>query len=242
MLNANFFKTASKDSGTSFKIIQSVITKWFRVLRYVGIAGLLSVLIYTGIKIMTSSVAQDKAKYKQRIVDWFVAVIIMFLLPYIMTFTFTITDKLVDLFNNDDSKDNTVTIYVYDGAAENGAWYATWFSKFTDGIGKLGKVGEFISWILDGVADTANDATFKWHGSKYSYTKFTTNLMGFVRFQTQSKSTGKKVAYEILYVMLIIFTIRFTIIYLKRMLYLAFLTMISPIVALMYPIDKMGDR
>lgn len=47
--------------------------------------------------------------------------------------------------------------------------------------------------------------------------------------------------YVFLYVLLTIETVIFLYKYLKRVLWLAFLTMIAPLIALMYPIDKVGD-
>lgn len=48
-------------------------------------------------------------------------------------------------------------------------------------------------------------------------------------------------AYSILYLALVVETIMFTVVYIKRVLQLAMLTMIAPLVAFMYPIDKIGD-
>lgn len=47
--------------------------------------------------------------------------------------------------------------------------------------------------------------------------------------------------YAVLYIMLVIETVTFVVKYLKRVIYLAFLTMIAPLIALMYPMDKVGD-
>lgn len=47
--------------------------------------------------------------------------------------------------------------------------------------------------------------------------------------------------FSILYVCLVVETIMFTFVYIKRVLQLAFLTMIAPVVAIMYPVDKIGD-
>ena len=47
--------------------------------------------------------------------------------------------------------------------------------------------------------------------------------------------------YAALYVVITIETVIFLYKYLKRVLWLAFLTMIAPLIALMYPIDKIGD-
>lgn len=48
-------------------------------------------------------------------------------------------------------------------------------------------------------------------------------------------------AYGILYLVLVIETVMFIIQYLKRVFQLAMLTMIAPLIAFMYPIDKVGD-
>lgn len=47
--------------------------------------------------------------------------------------------------------------------------------------------------------------------------------------------------YSILYLVLVIETIMFAFTYLKRVLQMSFLTMVAPIVAIMYPVDKIGD-
>lgn len=73
------------------------------------------------------------------------------------------------------------------------------------------------------------------------YESFSTNLIGLVRFCTQYDTVAVKIGYEIMYIMLVVYTFKFTFIYLKRVLYMAFLTIIAPIVAFTYPIDKSLD-
>lgn len=72
-------------------------------------------------------------------------------------------------------------------------------------------------------------------------TSFTTNVMGAARFMVQSKDNMESFAYLIVYLVLIFYTGIFTYHYLKRVLTMAFLTIIAPLVALTYPIDKIGD-
>lgn len=48
-------------------------------------------------------------------------------------------------------------------------------------------------------------------------------------------------AYVTLYLLLVVETIMFVVTYIKRVFQLAFFTMIAPLVAFMYPIDKIGD-
>lgn len=191
LLNINFFETG--DSGTLWGTLRNVIAYWFRALRYIGLAGLLAVLIYMGINIMTSSV-NKKSKYKELVLDWIVGMFLMFMLPYIMSFTVNVSEQLTDIFTS--SATDKVTVYAYDD-------------------------GE--------------------HAGKSMYAKFDTNLMGLVRFQAQTKTTGRKIAFTVMYLMLVVYTVKFTILYVKRMVMMAYLTMIAPIVALMYPIDKAND-
>ena len=73
------------------------------------------------------------------------------------------------------------------------------------------------------------------------YDTFATNLIGLVRFCTEYDTIAVKIGYEIMYIMLVGYTIKFTVIYLKRVLNIAFLTLIAPIVAFTYPIDKSID-
>lgn len=47
--------------------------------------------------------------------------------------------------------------------------------------------------------------------------------------------------YLILYLTLVVYTVVFTIHYLKRLVYLAFFTMIAPLIAVTYPLDKIKD-
>ena len=173
--------------------VRTVIASWYRTLRLLAIVGFLSVLIYTGIKIMISSTAEDKAKYKEWIINWFIGVAILFCMHYIMSFIITI----VQMFNDGLNKSlQYINVHAY-------------VEKF------------FMS----------NDVNVT----------FNTNLIGLVRFLAQSSVSIFKLGYLIIYIMLITFTVKFTFVYLKRVINMAFLTLIAPIVAFTYPLDKMSD-
>ena len=45
----------------------------------------------------------------------------------------------------------------------------------------------------------------------------------------------------LIYLVLVIYTVQFTIVYLKRVINMAFLTIIAPLVAFTYPLDKVKD-
>lgn len=63
----------------------------------------------------------------------------------------------------------------------------------------------------------------------------------FTASEDVDKENSRFMEYAILYVLLVVETCMFLYIYLKRVFKLAFYTMIAPLIAFMYPIDKLGD-
>lgn len=169
--------------------LRSTIATWYRSFRNIAIVGLLSVLVYLGIRILISSTSVDKAKYKESLQDWVVALCLVFVIHFIMSGILMITDRFTDLFAQT---------------------------------------------IDDGITITANAGTS-------DEVKFRTNLIGYARFNAQSSTVSTTAAYSIIYLALVIYTCIFTFMYFKRFLYMAFFTMIAPLVALTYPIDRAGD-
>ena len=171
------------NNSTGWNNLRVTIASWYKVLRMVAIVALLSILIYTGIKLILSANLSDKAKYKERIINWFIAIAILFSMHYIMAFIIAVVQNITELFQN-----------------------------------SMGNVEVH-----------------------FNNQKFVTNLMGLARFQMQQQAFSKKIMQLIIYVALITLTIKFTIKYIKRMINIAFLTLIAPIVACTYPIEKMND-
>jgi len=174
-MDVNFFKPGEEyTTKSSAKVLQPIVATWYKTLRAIALVGLLSVLVYIGIRILISTTGQEKAKYKKMIWDWLVAVCILFVLQYIMIFILDIVNRITEMLS----------------------------------INILGKNGEdtLISDLRNSIGDF--EETF---------------------------------AEILIYLVLVIYTIKFTIQYLKRLLYMAFFTLISPLIALTYPIDKIKD-
>lgn len=171
------------DESLAAQIAPTVAT-WYRALRNLAIVGLLSVLVYIGIRILIGTVS-EKAKYKERLFDWFVALCMVFFMHFIMAGIMMLAEKIIDL------------------------------------VGSAGNFGIIVS-VDDG-------AIFK------------TTFMGLIRFCAQSNSWTETAGYSIMYLLLVGITIKYTYVYLKRALYLAFFTIIAPMVALTYPLDKIKD-
>jgi len=165
----------TKESSALF--LKDTVATWYKALRAIALVGLLSILVYVGIRILISSTGQEKAKYKKMLIDWLAALCLLFVLHYIMLFITDIVQKIINVL--------AVTL--------------------------IGPNGEDI-------------------------------LITSLRQQVMMTNDFiQSFAQTIMYLVLTIHTVIFTIQYLKRFFYLAFFTMIAPLVALTYPLDKIKD-
>jgi len=75
------------------------------------------------------------------------------------------------------------------------------------------------------------------------YLAWITDIMGRMRIQSQTikEGTARWVGYSLCYVVLVLQTLFFIWTYFRRVIYMAFLTIIAPLVAMTYPIDKITD-
>ena len=71
------------------------VEKWYYIVRNLSIAALLFILLYIGIRMAISTVADKEAKYKKMLTDWVVSLVLVFVLHYIMVITFYINNTLV---------------------------------------------------------------------------------------------------------------------------------------------------
>ena len=239
LLDANFFQEVDdeyksekigagnvgddSDTGNStIADLKGTISTWYQALRMVAIVGLLSVLVYVGLRMVTSAVATDKAKYKEMFVDWVIALCLVFFLHYIMVFTMTMVQELQNLFI---SNNNSIT-------AEGETKTKT--KTINTVLVHFNSPGELLLYNM-----TSNDepvyAIEPWD------TYFPTNLVGYNRILASNPDAIPKLTYTIMYLALTFYTVYFFFIYIKRVIILTFLTIIAPLVALTYPIDKVKD-
>ena len=198
----------------SAKVLAPQISKWYVAIRNMVLVGLMVVLLYIGIRIVISSTAGEKAKYKEHIKDWLIAVILVVFMHYIMAFALTITEYITSMLN---SNNEMIKFQIDDEDAMKQIFGDEDYSQYKN-----------------------SDGTYDLY----------VNLMGYARLQQQLETRDENgnvtvnwnyIGYAVIYLTLVIYSIMFLIIYLKRVIYMAFLTMIAPLVALTYPIDKIGD-
>ncbi len=206
-------ETVTVDSSAAK--LQPMISKWYYALRNFAIVALLSILVYIAIRIIISSTSESKAKYKSRLMDWLVAMCLLFTMHYIMSFAVTLNNEIVRAVGSMSEP------YNYPIKAEDGDDRLPGSYKSNDM--QLDTSGGAINW--------------------------TTNLMGRARIDLQLMSkdysaTQKLLhnfAYIVIYMGLVMYTVLFLFRYFKRVIILAFLTIVAPLVAMTYPLDKIQD-
>lgn len=220
----------NKVTTSTAAALQSTIANWYLALRNLALVILLSVLLYTGIKIIISSTAQDKAKYKEKLYNWIVAVCILFFMHYIMAFATSMVEIISETINNNVNKPIVLELPSLDNY---------YIEIRQENAGKVETLKVDANQFFE-------DSNLKNDQGAYIWP---TNLMGQVRLDmqwepdeyTEDNLLLRKLGYTILYLILVFYTVGFLVIYVKRVIMLAFLTIIAPLVAMTYPIDKMHD-
>ncbi len=81
-------------------VIKDAVSKWYYIIRLFSIALMLIILIVIGIKMASTTIAEEKALYKRMIVDWIVGMILIFLIHYVMVFMINANEYLVDFIRD----------------------------------------------------------------------------------------------------------------------------------------------
>ena len=249
LLDVDFFNpTESKelDDGTKMESTASelrpTISNWYTILRDISLVALLSVLVYTGIRILISSTSNDKAKYKQMLVDWGVAICLLFMMQYIMSFSNLFVEKIIDLVDttqikSEEKDTNVIEPEMYDISDEKMVKKA--YEALVSDPAEKGKISSeesspYYNYFVDSSGNAAGSSATRllWPAE---------NFMQQARINLQLLDDNKETFVSIGWKLIVVFTFIFIFTYLKRVIYMAFLTLIAPLVALTYPIDKMAD-
>ena len=220
------YNTEDNADNTNTSVVASVrssVSSWYNGLRNLALVAMLSMLVYIGIRIIISSTAAQKSKYKEMIKDWIVGIFILFFMHYIMSFSMVIVEQL-------------------SLALDSGVPYQEL---------KI-DISGYKNHINDNVKDAIETTGGKIDGNTmHVYTEFT----GLARFKAQVNSVKMQsvtdsaadtekvqMTYTLIYGLLVIYTGMFLWQYVKRLIYIIFLTLVAPIVAATYPIDKLSDN
>ena len=116
LVDIDFFNI--NDDVSIIMSIRAGVANWYYIMRIIASAILLVILIYVGIRMAISTVADDKALYKKMLVDWVASLALIFLLQYIIIFTITVNKAIVDalstfMTNNKDMSSSLEHVYAH---------------------------------------------------------------------------------------------------------------------------------
>jgi len=203
--------------------LKGVISEWYFILRNLALIILVLLLIYSGIRIVIGSTAGEKAKYKERIIDWIVSICLIFAMHYLMVFAVQLNGMFIDLVDSTNGINGVTKLIKLN--TQNHIDVATKEAKLND-------------FVKDGYEDYGEAEL-----AGVKFLEWPTNIMGGVRIEQQlvNEGTANWIGYSLCYLVLVAYTVFFTWTYLRRVLYMAFLTMIAPLVAMTYSLDKITD-
>ena len=121
LLDVNFFDIDGVEEGSIPYTMRVTISGWFYVMRTIAASILLIILIYVGIRMAISTVAEEKAKYKKMLFDWVCSLALIFVLQYIAIFTIYTNNAIVNALRSmltDTAVEDTLTSTIVDIATE----------------------------------------------------------------------------------------------------------------------------
>lgn len=181
LTDIDFFSNATGPSADTINEIRNNVAIWYYGIRNLAAVVLAIILVYIGIRMAISTIAEDKAKYKTMFVDWATSLCLLFVLQFIMIATIKINGSLVDALATASSRDGSGDPTNFENL-ENQLFNGTFSLGFIEGI-----------------------------------------------------------ANSIAYMMVVGMSFVYFLSYMKRMITIAFLIIISPLITVTYSIDKMGD-
>ncbi len=258
LLNVNFIEKVQYDdaqvdnTGSLADGLRTIVSQVYVTIRDVALVAMIIVMIYIAIKMLLSLTPKEKSRYKESAVNCIIGLVLIVFMHIIMSVSITtlmyiinsisFSNQIVDIPGGD--SEANITDYL----KANPDVYNNCISGAT-----LEIVGEE---LYKKIEDDQNPGKSKYpgmvlgkndDGDEVVYIK-TSNFTEQARYMAQKRyeidsddnrvGTWEHIGWSFVYIMLVILTVAFFILYAKRALYMAVLTMFAPIVGLMYPINR----
>lgn len=161
------------------------IAIWYAAFRNLVIAILFVILIYLGIRMAITSIAEEKAHYKKMLVDWFISFVIVMVIHYFLVIVLGLNDHIIKALKESVQSTDIGSVYekvkelAYGSVKFTEGWYGTimyialiWFMvKFAWKYAKRMLTGYIlimlsplvaISYALDKIRDNKAQSLGKW--------------------------------------------------------------------------------
>ena len=97
--SSNSTSTAGQGESSFNAVIKENVASWYGTIRNIAIIASFVVLLYIGLRMATSTLVADKAKYKKMLIAWFTGFALIFILHYIVLFLITLSNGLVNMLS-----------------------------------------------------------------------------------------------------------------------------------------------
>lgn len=122
ILDINFFSDTAAGQSVSEDsvvfIIRKTVATWYVAFRNLAVVSLVVIIIYVGIRMALSTIPQGKAKYKQMLIGWVQALLIVLLVHIIMIMIINTNNSVVSLIESAHEKkmieDGWSEVSIYD--------------------------------------------------------------------------------------------------------------------------------
>lgn len=128
VFDANYLLNNDDGNDNNNKYYSSIkksVAEWYYSIRNIAIIISLVVLIYVGIRMAISTVAEEEAKYKKMLIGWVQSFILIFILHYIILISMALSKGLLDVITAIKPK-NAVEAKIYQdsliGIYNNPGW------------------------------------------------------------------------------------------------------------------------
>lgn len=122
--------------------IRKSVAEWYYGLRNISAVVLFAILIYLGLRMALSTVAEEKARYSQTIVNWVESIALLFVLHYLIAIIMSLNNQLVAIISkNFENVDPIDKIFV-------NAWKVGFVEGFGNAICYLILVGMTFVFLL----------------------------------------------------------------------------------------------
>ncbi len=116
MFNIDFFSNVNETRKVKGMLAQTVVV-WYSAVRNLAIGITLLVLVYVGIRMAISTVADEKARYQKMLIAWVKGFCMIFVLIYIIAIAINLSNAIVDLVPK--NSDNLEKILMYGNGTIN---------------------------------------------------------------------------------------------------------------------------
>lgn len=261
--NVDFFNTQSKSGTTSdgsekiqsaVESIRNVVSQVYVTVRDITLILIIIAMVILVIKMLMENRPMEKKRITDLLVNCVKGLAIIIMMHYIMYILVTINNSIAKSINN-------MTEYSNESDAASGAdgeegVYVGQAIEITE-KGDNKKIYEAFkdrAGLVEGGGEVPEDAlpnvNCTQDGNEYKTKILASNFIEIARYHMQkvydvdsndedNKSTSlDRISWGIVYILLVAITVVYVWLYAKRVIYIAVLTMLAPVIGVMYPLNR----